>query len=110
MLVSSGARFLLGPICPVGSGKTTRFPRHQQDMTQHEAKHSAPGCGVGPPLDVRAWRRCRLVEAGFPTTLADEVAGDPRFDLHALLQLVDRGCPPDLAVQIAAPLPAGMAP
>jgi hypothetical protein len=79
-------------------------------MTHHEAKHSPPGCGVGPPLDVQAWRRCRLVEAGFPTALADEVAGDPRFDLHALLQLVDRGCPPELAVQIAAPLPAGMAP
>jgi hypothetical protein len=59
---------------------------------------------------VRAWRRCRLVEAGFPATLADEVAGNPRFDLHALLQLVDRGCPPELAVRIAAPLPAGMTP
>jgi hypothetical protein len=50
------------------------------------------------------------VEAGFPETLADEVAGNPRFDLHALLQLVDRGCPPELAVRIAAPLPAGMTP
>jgi hypothetical protein len=73
-------------------------------MTLHKAE-AAAGCGAGPPLDVRAWRRCRLLEAGFPRALADVVAADPRFDLHALLQLVDRGCPPDLAVRIVAPLP-----
>ena len=26
-----------------------------------------------------------------------------RYDLHALLRLVDRGCPPDLALRIVAP-------
>ena len=110
VLVSWGPGFLPGPICPVETGKTTGLSRHQPGMTLHEARHSSRGCGVGPPLDVRAWRRCRLVEAGFPEPLADEVAGNPRFDLHALLQLVDRGCPPELAVRIAAPLPAGMTP
>ncbi len=75
-------------------------------MTVDKAQKTAPGCGNGPPLDVRSWRRCRLLEAGFPATLATLVAADPRFDLHALLQLVDRGCPPDLAVRIAGPLPA----
>lgn len=55
---------------------------------------------------MRAWRRCRLVEAGFPADLADRLAGDAGFDLHALLELVDRGCPPVLAVRILAP-PAG---
>lgn len=64
----------------------------------------ATGCGDGPPAGVEAWRRCRLREAGFPPDLADAVASDPRFDLHALLQLVDRGCPPELAVRILAPL------
>jgi hypothetical protein len=29
---------------------------------------------------------------------------DFSFDLHALLELVDRGCAPDLAVRILAPL------
>jgi hypothetical protein len=54
-----------------------------------------------------SWRRCRLLEAGFPTCVADSVSSDPRFDLHALLELVDRGCPPALAVRIVAPLPSG---
>ena len=78
-------------------------------MTIHKA-HAAPGCGSGPPIDVQDWRRCRLLEAGFPPTMADAVAGDSRFDLHALLQLVDRGCPPDLAVRIVAPPPRQVAP
>jgi hypothetical protein len=58
----------------------------------------------GPPLDVRAWRRCRLLEAGFPAETAERLAADRRYDLHALLELVDRGCPPSLAVRIVDPL------
>jgi hypothetical protein len=50
------------------------------------------------------------VEAGFPAYLADLVSSDARFDLHALLHLVDRGCPPELAVDIMAPLPRELAP
>lgn len=57
----------------------------------------------GPPVDVIAWRRCRLLEAGFPGPLAARLAA-ARVDLHALLQLVDRGCPPELAAHILAPL------
>jgi hypothetical protein len=55
-------------------------------------------------MDTRTWRRCRLLEAGFPAALADAVAADPRVDLHVILQLVDRGCPPHLAVRITGPL------
>ena len=58
----------------------------------------------GPPLDVRTWRRCRLLEAGFPAETRGRLAADRRFDLHALLELVDRGCPPSLAVRIVGPL------
>jgi len=72
-------------------------------MTLHQAD-AARGCGSGPPLDVCAWRRCRLLKAGFPLALAEAVAADREFDLHALLDLVDRGCPPALAVRIMAPL------
>lgn len=50
-----------------------------------------------------AWRRRRLLDAGFTYDLADDLAGDPRMDLHALLQLVERGCPPALAARILAP-------
>ncbi len=73
-------------------------------MTIHTSRVTT-SCGSGLPTDARTWRRCRLLEAGFPETLADAVAADPLFDLHALLQLLDRGCPPDLAVRITAPLP-----
>lgn len=103
MLVRRDDGVLTGKLFP---GKTEPSSRHQLGMTVDKAQKTAPGCGNGPPLDVRSWRRCRLLEAGFPATLATLVAADPRFDLHALLQLVDRGCPPDLAVRIAGPLPA----
>lgn len=85
-------------------GKTGVTWRHQAHMTIHTSRETT-GCGSGPPTDARTWRRCRLLEAGFPETLADAVAADPLFDLHALLQLLDRGCPPGLAVRITAPLP-----
>jgi len=72
--------------------------------------HPTTGCGGGPPVDVRTWRRCRLLDAGFPPELAEAVAADARCDLHALLELVDRGCPPRLAARIVAPLPPEVAP
>jgi hypothetical protein len=50
------------------------------------------------------WRARRLREHGFDEELAASVAGDREFDLHALLDLVDRGCAPPLAVRIVAPL------
>ena len=59
----------------------------------------------GPPLDVIQWRRLRLIDAGFPDSLASSVATEERLDFHELLQLVDRGCPPELAARILAPLP-----
>ena len=53
---------------------------------------------------VSLWRRERLVESGFAPPLADTIAKNGRYDLHALLELVDRGCQPDLAVRILAPV------
>jgi hypothetical protein len=54
-----------------------------------------------------AWRRDRLFESGFPMPLAAGLARDSRFDLHALIELTERGCPPELAVRILAPLDDG---
>jgi hypothetical protein len=54
--------------------------------------------------DVVEWRRRRLRAAGFAADLASAVASDCAMDLHALLGLVDRGCPPDIAARILAPL------
>lgn len=56
-----------------------------------------------PELHVVAWRRRRLLDAGFAYDLADALAADGRIDLHALLQLVERGCPPGLAARILSP-------
>ena len=60
---------------------------------------------IARPLseDVAAWRRHVLRRAGFEAELARELAGDSRVDLHDLLELVDRGCPPHLAARILAP-------
>jgi hypothetical protein len=55
------------------------------------------------------WRRDRLAAAGFPLPLASRVACDSRHDVHSLLELVERGCAPDLAVRITAPLDEGHA-
>ena len=53
---------------------------------------------------VVTWRRTRLTEAGFALPLAAALARDPRWDLHALIELVERGCDPELAARIVAPL------
>ncbi len=69
----------------------------------HTPGTPVPCQSPGPPLDVVEWRRCRLREAGFPATLARDLARR-RVDLHALLELVDAGCPPELAARILGPL------
>ena len=50
------------------------------------------------------WRRERLLEAGIAEDVAANLAWDCGIDLHALLELIERGCPPDLAARILAPL------
>jgi hypothetical protein len=50
------------------------------------------------------WRREQLIHSGFPFPVAAHVAKDSRYDLHALIELVECGCLPDLAVRILAPL------
>ena len=95
-------------------GKTGGVSTRQEGMsTSHHipaaqpAARSAPrpcSCGGGSPADVTWWRRCRLLDAGFPETLATVLAAAPAVDLHALLLLVDRGCPPELAARILSPL------
>ena len=54
--------------------------------------------------EVVRWRSEQLTESGFPLTLAARLAEDGRYDLHALIELVERGCRPGLAARIVAPL------
>ena len=53
--------------------------------------------------DVAEWRSTQLLQSGFPRPLAERLAADGRYDLHTLIELVERGCPPELAVRILAP-------
>jgi hypothetical protein len=59
--------------------------------------------------EIVSWRRDRLVDAGFSLPLAARLAGDGRYDLHALIELTERGCAPELAARILAPLDEGAA-
>jgi hypothetical protein len=72
-------------------------PRHQQDVKiETTSEYETDG--------VVLWRRRQLAESGFSLPLATRVARDGRFDVHALIELVERGCDPETAVRILAPL------
>lgn len=69
----------------------------------HVHQERGTGGRQSPPSTLE-WRSDRLVDAGFPRGLAARLARDTRYDLHALIELVERGCPPALAACILAPL------
>ena len=62
-------------------------------------KTSAQSVDAVVPLAVRTAGGIRLRAA-----LAASIAKNARYDLHALIELVERGCRPELAVRILAPL------
>ena len=53
---------------------------------------------------VESWRSMRLRGAGVSPQVADTLAQDSAYDLHDVLRLLDRGCPPELAARILAPI------
>jgi hypothetical protein len=67
------------------------------DHTMRGQANSVTGSDV-------ARREARLRVAGFEWETASQLARDSAVDLHSLLELVDRGCPPHLAARILAPL------
>jgi hypothetical protein len=83
-------------------GKTWASTGSKQGMITHLDQQPQRCSAPGPPVDVKTWRSCRLLEAGFSRDLAQSLATS-RVDLHALLELVDAGCPPELAARILAP-------
>jgi hypothetical protein len=95
-----------GLTCSGPAGKTVVLPCSEQDMSTRPTPTPSACRAPGPPVDVVSWRACRLREAGFPPALAAALAAQ-RVDLHALLQLVDAGCPPQLAARILSPLDEG---
>lgn len=76
--------------------------RHQPDV----------GTKLGRGIDrgdVAGWRREQLLRSGFPPALAARLAADGEYDLHRLIEVVEQGCAPELAVRIFEPLEQGAA-
>jgi hypothetical protein len=67
-----------------------------------------PPRAIAPGHALCAWRRRRLMAAGFDASLAARLTQDEALDLHELLVLLDRGCSPELAARILAPLDVPM--
>jgi hypothetical protein len=49
---------------------------------------------------VERWRQDELERAGFPPRDAATLAARTDVDLHCAVQLLERGCPQDLALKI----------
>jgi hypothetical protein len=49
---------------------------------------------------VERWRTRELMRVGFPGDDAVALAARFDVDLHQAIELVQRGCPPDLAIRI----------
>lgn len=70
-------------------------------MKTERRRQGLPEVATPPPTDkVLAWRREQLMNAGFDATTALDLATQRGVDLHAVLDLVARGCPPVLAARI----------
>ncbi len=72
------------------------------DTKQQRPAGGYPGDTAG--TEVNRWRMARLRDAGVDAVLAARLAVSRAIDLHALLELVERGCPPVLAARILSPL------
>ena len=71
-------------------------------MTENRSIHEKPDPQAGS--GIVAWREARLHLAGFDQEAASRLAREVAIDFHALLDLIDQGCPPHLAARILAPL------
>ena len=49
---------------------------------------------------VERWRTEELLRVGFDVETATLIGAELGVDLHAALDMVERGCPPDLAARI----------
>jgi hypothetical protein len=79
------------------------WPRIRHTLASTAPARTPP---VEPGGDLAGWREQRLLRAGFDADLASAIASDCAIDLHALIELVERGCSPRLSARILAPLDA----
>jgi hypothetical protein len=76
-------------------------PRISHDAASADAPPTPP---AEPGGDLTGWREQRLLRAGVEADLAAVIAADCAMDLHATIELIESGCPPNLAARIMAPL------
>lgn len=93
-------------------GRDSGINRLLAEIESHSDAVVAGSAGAGkeitvdgrPPSDgtevVLAWRRHRLVEAGFDDVDAARLASEPELDVARATELITRGCPADLAERI----------
>jgi hypothetical protein len=60
----------------------------------------APAAGERERHDVTSWRVEQLLAAGYGADASLVLALDREVDLHLAVSLLERGCPPDLALEI----------
>lgn len=70
-------------------------PQRESEMTATET--TRPETEVER---IERWRRQELERAGYPADAAAEIAGRLDVDLHQAIQLLQRGCPADIATRI----------
>jgi hypothetical protein len=58
----------------------------------------------GGAAEIASWRYERLRRAGLGAEPAELLSQENDLDLHAFIELVERGCAPELAARILAPL------
>ena len=71
---------------------------------RHTPPSAVPKPLAKPRGGLAEWRAERLLRAGVDADLAVEIAADCAVDLHEMIELIERGCPPPLAARILAPL------
>jgi hypothetical protein len=50
--------------------------------------------------EILCWRREELLRAGYAPAAAEQLACEPEVDLHFAVDLLERGCPAELALEI----------
>jgi nucleotide-binding universal stress UspA family protein len=81
--------------------RTPILPCAQSVLDSNLRIYSSSAC---QPSGIVSWRREQLLRAGLPLAVATTVASIPLYDVHEVVSLIGRGCAPELAVQILAPL------
>ena len=71
-----------------------------QAPKQSRRREGGPNRG---PNQVVLWRLEQLIRSGLPVSMATRAA-NADYDLHALIELLGRGCSPELAIRILAPI------